>query len=259
MKKLVNLVVFSIIISMLLLLCSCGTSPNADKDENEEEISEAADDVEDEDEDKDETEDDDEDKDETEDDAVDEDYVAPWSDYLVVVHGVEFNFPMTFEDFENRISQTNYEIRKEEDKEREIYHSFSTSHTITYLYHVRDSNTNTGESGLTYTMLVYFQNLMEDKQMAKDCMVIGFEVTDGNRDVYDEDIYFTEAKLAMGQEITKSEIENLFGKSNGWITEDWWYEAGSFAFQYPRFCCQTNKEDNTIKKLMMINFNDVEE
>ena len=195
-------------------------------------------------------------------DKVDKNYIAEWNDFTVYVQGVEFSFPMTFSEFENKISKTSYKIEDESSKDKKIYGTnFSTSNYITYTNMVREYNYSTKKHELAYDIKVYLQNMNDESTVAKDCMVVGFEIkdivwmsSDETDSPHDSNIYFTKGKLYLGQEITKAQLEKKYGKSNESSSSSNIYSAGSFSsafYNFPKFQCSI--KDNKISYLSIIN------
>ncbi len=194
---------------------------------------------------------------------IDEDYTAPWNDFTAYVQGVEFVFPMTFDEFQNKIAKTTYELNYHYSLNDKIYSSYSTSNYIKYTNEVREYNSRTGAQALQYDILVFLQNNAEEAQPVTNCNVIGFEVSnikwasDNDKDLpYDEDVYFTKKKLHLGQDMTKKELIKKFGKPNGWSTTENIYSAGSIEsafYKFPKFQCNMDY-NNKINHISLQNY-----
>lgn len=202
------------------------------------------------------------DNNETNNNETDENYIAPWDDYTAYIQGIEFIFPMTFEEFQNKIAKTTYELNYNYSLDDKIYKSYSTSNYVKYTNEVREYNSRTGLHALQYDIKVFLQNNTEESQPVSNCNVIGLEVSNiewAYNDItdlpYDQDIYFTKKKLHLGQSMTKKELIKKFGKPNsGWNNSEYKYIAGSISsafYQFPRFQCNMNSDN----KISYINMN----
>lgn len=193
------------------------------------------------------------------------DYEAEWNDFIVYIHGVEFKFPMTFQEFESKIASTKYELYYKSDREKSIYSSIMDRNQITYIYQVREHSLS--QNGLAYKLYIHLQNLEEETQPAYNTMVVGIETetiaygVDIDERGFDDNLYFTKKKLHIGQNMTKSKLEKTFGRGNSWIEGSNKYGAGNYTsgfYKFAKFQCNMN-DDGRITKLILKNYIEEEE
>lgn len=197
-------------------------------------------------------------------------YIAQWNDYTAYIQGVKFVFPMSFEEFQNKIAQTTYKLYDETQLNGnilKIYNFYSTSNYVEYENEVRAYDSWSGTKALRYTIKVILQNDTEEPQPVSNCTVIGLEVsyiryfTENGTDLpYDKDVYFTEKKLQLGQSTTKAELIKKFGKANGSGNSKDIYTAGKIStgfYSFPKFQCNIDS-NNKIKYMIIQNYNEEE-
>lgn len=191
---------------------------------------------------------------------TDENYIAEWKDYTAYIQGVEFVFPMTFKEFQNKIAKTSYELNYHYSLDDKIKSFYSTSNYVEYTNEVRKYNSRTGLHALQYDLKVFLQNDTDEFQPVSNCDVIGFSVSKikwATKDVtdlpYDKDIFFTKQKLQLGQNMSKKELVKKFGPSNGGTSN---YSAGSISagiYNFPNFQCNIDS-DGKISFIAMQNY-----